>query len=449
MNNPALNNDVAISVKNLGKMYKMYAKPHDMLVEAITQKPRHHERWVLNDISFDVGRGEVVGVIGPNGAGKSTLLKIIAGTLEQTTGTITVDGRISAILELGTGFHPQYTGRENIVLGGMCMGMTKDEAEAKIDWVIDFSELGSVIDQPFHTYSSGMQARLTFATAVSVEPDIFIVDEALAAGDAYFVSKCVQRIHDICKSGSTVFFVSHSTGLVSELCHSGIWINDGRIIKIGKALEVCNGYTKYIWDRTNHENINENLKNSEKFNENNQSSSQKEQIINAYSDDAPIGVLSSAYTLSSGDLKIEKVVIINDNGDERYVIDSGNSLRIRVYWRGSTDVGNIWSGIRIDGLKLEAITGYESWENKHFLNNGAPLNGAGQYDFVVPSIELGQGDYFVSVGMSRHEPIHSPETMITYVDRMVKFTIKRQHMHPFTFIYEPEFRIENEKNSSE
>jgi ABC-type polysaccharide/polyol phosphate transport system ATPase subunit len=234
--------DWAIRVRNIGKAYRTYPKPLDLLAEAITGKPRHTEHWVLQDISFEVPRGSIVGIIGPNGAGKSTLLKIVAGLLDANTGEAKVRGRVSAILELGTGFHPDFTGRQNIITGGMCLGMTRAEVEERQKWIIDFSELGSVIDRPFKTYSTGMQARLTFATAVSIDPEIFIVDEALAAGDAYFVSKCIKRIHEICSSGATVLFVSHGTNQVAQMCKTAIWLKDGRIHRIGPAREVAKQY---------------------------------------------------------------------------------------------------------------------------------------------------------------------------------------------------------------
>lgn len=232
----------AISVRGISKNFPVYSHPKDLVIEFLTGTPRHAERWALKNISFDIAHGEVVGIVGANGAGKSTLLKIIAGTLAQSSGEVKIDGRVSAILELGTGFHPEYTGRQNVITGGMCLGMTHAEIEERLPWIIDFSELESVIDQPFRTYSSGMQARLTFATAICVDPDIFIVDEALAAGDSYFVTKCFRRIREICNSGATVLFVSHGTHQIAQLCQRAIWIDDGQIRMIDDARAVTRLY---------------------------------------------------------------------------------------------------------------------------------------------------------------------------------------------------------------
>jgi lipopolysaccharide transport system ATP-binding protein len=232
----------AIRVSNVSKIYRIYPRNVDLLKEVITGGVHHSEHWALKDVSFDVARGHVVGVIGPNGSGKSTLLKIVGGLLDATHGSVKVDGKISSILELGTGFHPDYTGRENIITGGMCLGMSRAEVESKAQWIIDFSELGSVIDQPFRTYSSGMQARLTFTTAVAIDPDILIIDEALAAGDSYFVAKSFRRIREICAGGATVLFVSHGTNQVAQMCQSAIWLESGVVKEVGPAREVTKHY---------------------------------------------------------------------------------------------------------------------------------------------------------------------------------------------------------------
>ena len=241
--------DVAISVAGLSKTYKVYPKPADLLREIFTRRTQHDLYHALTDINFDVKRGECVGIIGPNGAGKSTLLKIIAGTLSPTVGDVTVRGKVSAILELGTGFHPEYSGRDNVFLGGMCLGMSRAEMERKFDWIVEFSELGEVIDKPFKTYSSGMQARLTFATAISVEPEILIIDEALAAGDSYFVVKCGRRVRELCESGATVLFVSHSTHQVATLCDRAVWIDGGKMRGIGDSIDVCRRYDYSVHER--------------------------------------------------------------------------------------------------------------------------------------------------------------------------------------------------------
>lgn len=238
----AATSDVAISVNGISKSYKLYDRPSDLIREVITGRPCHRERWALRDISFQIPKGQVVGIIGPNGSGKSTLLKIVTGLLDATSGKVEVNGRLSAILELGTGFHPDISGRDNIHTGGMCLGMSRDEIERKLPWIIEFSELGPVIDQPFRTYSSGMQARLTFSTAIAIDPDILVIDEALAAGDAYFVSKCFKRIRQICQSGATVLFVSHGTGQVAQLCNTAIWLEAGEIRAMGPAREITRRY---------------------------------------------------------------------------------------------------------------------------------------------------------------------------------------------------------------
>jgi ABC-type polysaccharide/polyol phosphate transport system ATPase subunit len=234
--------DVAIRVRNLVKDFEVYAKPLDLAIEVLTRRQRHRTFRALDDVSFDVGKGQVLGIIGSNGAGKSTLLKIITGVLDATSGSVEVAGRVTAILELGLGFNPDHSGRDNIRLSGLLYGMDSKEIDRKLDAIIDFSGLHPFIDQPVKHYSSGMQARLAFSIATAVDPEILIIDEALAAGDAMFVQKCLRRIRELCSGGRTVLLVSHGTGLLAQLCREVMWLDLGRLKMRGPALTVVQAY---------------------------------------------------------------------------------------------------------------------------------------------------------------------------------------------------------------
>jgi ABC-type polysaccharide/polyol phosphate transport system ATPase subunit len=243
----ALPRGVAIRATRLSKTFHFYLKPGDVLRDIFSRAGRAMERQALRDVTFEVHRGEVVGILGRNGAGKSTLLKLIAGTLDRTAGELEVNGRITAILELGTGFHPEYSGRENIRLGGLCLGMSRDEVERKADSIIDFAEMRDVIDQPFRTYSTGMQARLTFATAISVDPDILIIDEALSVGDARFQMKCFARMAEFRKQGRTILLVSHDTNTITTFCDRAIVLEDGEIYMQADARTASASYLRLLF----------------------------------------------------------------------------------------------------------------------------------------------------------------------------------------------------------
>ena len=240
-------NDIVLSVRGVSKRFELYDKPSDRLKQMLFGrfgKQFFREFWALRDVSFDVRRGECVGIIGRNGAGKSTLLQIITGTLAPTKGTVETHGRVAALLELGSGFNPDFTGRENVYLNGSILGLTKAEIDARYDEIVAFADIGEFIDQPVKSYSSGMMVRLAFAVQVMVDPDILIIDEALAVGDAVFQRKCYARMSQLIDKGVTIIFVSHDINSVKRICQSAIYLKRGNVACSGEALSVINAYMK-------------------------------------------------------------------------------------------------------------------------------------------------------------------------------------------------------------
>jgi lipopolysaccharide transport system ATP-binding protein len=242
-----MNSEIAISLSNISKCFKTYAKPSDRLVELIFPTNfRSNEFWALQNISLDIPKGSTVGIIGRNGSGKSTLLQLIAGTLTPTSGELTVKGRVSALLELGSGFNPEFTGRQNVFFNGRLLGLSQKEVEDRFDQIAAFADIGHFIDEPTKTYSSGMFVRLAFAVAVNVDPEILIVDEALAVGDVVFQHRCMRRMRSLMDSGVTTLFVSHDAGSIKTLCNSAVMLHEGKIREVGDPNVVTINYLKLM-----------------------------------------------------------------------------------------------------------------------------------------------------------------------------------------------------------
>lgn len=243
----------AITVSNLGKAYKQYPTRWSRLMEWMLpwRGPKHKLKWVLNDVSFTVSPGEAVGLIGINGAGKSTLLKLITGTTQPTTGSVWMQGRVAALLELGMGFHPDFTGRQNAIMAGQLLGMSLDEITALMPQIEAFAEIGDYMDQPVRVYSSGMQMRVAFSVATARRPDILIVDEALSVGDAYFQHKSFDRIRSFRQQGTTLLLVSHDKQAIQSVCDRAILLDGGRLAKQGKPEEIMDYYNAMIAEREN------------------------------------------------------------------------------------------------------------------------------------------------------------------------------------------------------
>jgi len=352
----------SVTARGLGKAYRRYARPIDRALEWLGRGSRHELFWALRDVSFEVERGGALGIVGDNGAGKTTLLAMLAGATTPTEGELAVSGRRGAILELGAGFHPEFSGRENIHLVGVAQGMSRTETASRIDEIVDFSELGAFIDRPVRTYSSGMFLRLAFSIATAADPEVLIVDEALAVGDQRFQLKCIDRIGRFVRLGGTLVFCSHNLYQVRKLCSQVLWVDQGAIAAQGPAAEVC--------DR--------------------------------YADRARARILRGHTGTSEGEVVVgvERVEVVDGDGVPVVQMETDQPLTVRVWLRrlpGSTvdpgcAVGLVRSdglvcyvaSTELDGVRLEPVDDERFYVALHFPKLG--LFG-GSYHFNVATID--------------------------------------------------------------
>jgi homopolymeric O-antigen transport system ATP-binding protein len=308
-----------VLVQHISKYYPLYNRPSDRLREIVPFGRKHRtDFWALRDVSFRVEKGEVLSLVGPNGSGKSTLLQIVSGILQPTSGRVLTDGRIAALLELGAGFNPEFSGRENVFLNGEIMGLSRREIADAFPRIEEFAGIGEFINRPVKEYSTGMYIRLAFATAIHVDPDVLIVDEALAVGDAIFANRCIQKFEELKKRGVTVLFVSHDLGLVKRLSDRAIFMLNGEVAAEGSPNDVVNRYIGYVLER--------------------QGSSERDEA-----DESPRG----SFRHGDGSSRIVNVEMMNAVGEVRNAFNSGEPVSIRVAARFERDVENPVIGILI------------------------------------------------------------------------------------------------------
>lgn len=338
-----------VNVERVAKCYQIYAQPQDRLKQAFHRRMRRilpladrqffREFWALRDVSFSVGRGETVGILGRNGSGKSTLLQIICGTLASTAGEVRTHGRIAALLELGAGFNPEFTGRENVLLNASILGIDPESMEERLAKVIEFSGLGDYIDQPMKTYSSGMHARLAFSAAIHVDPAILIVDEALSVGDAGFQLKCMMRMRELQEDGVTILFVSHDTGSVIRLCDRAMVLDQGRIVSDSPDPLRC----VKLYDRITRKVAMPNLDRPKA----------EDLVAHDYGNELQ-GMKETR--LGSQEAQYLSVQFLAENGEERHVFQSGEEIQIRALIHAKRPFDRV-----VSGFTLKNRSGVDVW----------------------------------------------------------------------------------------
>ena len=381
-----MNSDFAIQIQDIGKCYPIYAKPSDRLKQALWpgKKCFYKEFWALKGVSLNINREETVGIIGSNGSGKSTLLQLICGNVKPTMGELEIHGRVSALLELGAGFNPEFTGRENVYLNAAIMGLTREETEDRFEEIVSFADIGDFLERPVKTYSSGMYVRLAFAVAINVSPDILLIDEALSVGDARFQQKCMAKIRQFCKSG-TVIFVSHDTSAITELCTRAIWLDSGKVLMDSTPKKVVEKYLSYMYEGG--------------INTENESTSLNQQKTNDHILDGFVPVKINNQQFGNKNASIESVKFSSGNGDA-HVAYSGKKCEISLVLYAHNKVRNPLIGYIVkDSLGREIFGDNTSWIKSGF----SEFTSGNRYlvKFMLTSWpNLGEGEYVISLAVA-------------------------------------------------
>ena len=358
--------DIAISVNDVSKMYKLYDNPMDRLKESLglSRKKKYKEHYALNHVSFQVHKGETVGIIGTNGSGKSTILKIITGVLSPTGGEVSVNGRISALLELGAGFNGEYSGLENVYLNGSMIGFSREEIDAKLQSILDFADIGEFIHQPVKTYSSGMFVRLAFAVAINIDPEILIVDEALSVGDVFFQAKCYRKFEEFKEMGKTILFVSHDLSSIGKYCDRVVLLNKGEKLAEGGAKEMVNLYRRVLVNQYDDADLEEGAENAEAGQDGQltdgtagENVSKKEHAGGGRAMKDSLNLNPKVLEYGSKLGEIVDFAIRDDTGMITNVIEKGKEFSVQMKVRFKEDVNDPIFAFTLKDLKGTEITG--------------------------------------------------------------------------------------------
>lgn len=410
-----MSSDFAIKVENLSKCYNIYDNPRDRLLQMLTRgrKKFHREFWALNDVSFEIKKGETFGIVGRNGSGKSTLLQMICGTLNPTIGTIQTNGRIAALLELGSGFNPEFTGRENVYLNASVLGLTNKEIDERFEQIIEFADIGDFIEQPIKTYSSGMVVRLAFAVIAHVDADILVIDEALAVGDAFFTQKCMRFLRQFMKTG-TVMFVSHDTGAVVNLCNKAILLNQGKVIEFGTPKDVCEHYLETLYETQQVSKRTTEIKPKKETKESQQLKDQRLKFINnsdlrndlqifKFDPDAP--------AFGKGGGAIHTVSLLDEHENPLAWIVGGEKVILRVIATANQLLDSPIIGFFVKDRLGQTLFGDNTFLSSRNQNINCKEDEEIQADFVFNMPILPHGDYSITVAIANgtqeiHEQHH-------------------------------------------